>query len=636
MLFSLNRSTIGKFLAIGCLLGTSSVWAQYSKPKLSTEDADKGFTYSKSEVRSAGLVNTIDLMNVNSSFNPVLKHIGIYHNEENVPTAEFKKIDGPSPNYIEDKPLTALGKDASDPITFTSFQGYNDNSYTPPDNSIAIAPNGYIVSAMNSNYRIFKSDGAGKVIKYSSFHDLLKTYLPSLKGVAFDPRVIYDPQAGRFIMVVLYGNVSDSSKILILFSKTSDPTEGWNFYYLSGNPYNSGEWTDYPNIGVSNDELFITGNLFNNNQNPTRPIIWQIDKNQGFSGAQTIRFKTWTDLKNTTGGSAFTVVPAPFGQDGDIGPGMFFVSNDLYGGNSVRLFDLTGNIDDQTAAITSFTVAYPSKYNYYSPQYSPMKGSSRYLNAGDARIKQAFILGNTIHYVFASQNASTQNSDVVYVRLNVQNRTMDFRSLGLKGFQYSYPSIAASGDTLTNPSVMIGYLKGGSTIYPEIDAVSCDADFNFSASVVIKSGLSAIGIQNDNVQRWGDYTGCAREYDRSGKCVFAGAYGSAGGWNTLISEMTPTSNSAVAESAIEENKTVVFPNPVQDIYNVQFNMRREGMVTINLFDMEGKLVDVLYSDRAEEGPKLLSFNKAGLKQGVYLLQIRTDKRDILTKRIVVE
>lgn len=634
MVFSIDRFTIGKFLAACCILGSTAAYGQYAKPQLSGDGADKGFTYTSSAIKTADLANTVDLTKVNTTFNPVLEHIGIYHEEENIPTAKFKKIDGPSPNYIADRNNGSLAKDATQPITFTSFQGYNDNNYTPPDNNIAIAPNGFILSAMNSNYRIFNEQG--KLIKFSSYHDLLKTYMPNLKGVAFDPRVIYDPGAGKFIMVVLYGNVSDSSRVLIFFSKTDDPTAGWNFYTLSGNPFNSGEWTDYPNIGVSNDELFITGNLFNNAQNPTRPIIWQIDKNKGYAGDQ-IRFKTWTGLQNTVGGPAFTVVPAPFGQDGNVGPGMFFVSNDLYSGSSVKLFDLTGNMDDVSAKIMSYTIPYPNKYNYYSPQFSPQKSSTRYLNAGDARIKQAFILGNTVHYVFASQNASTSNSDVVYVRLDVQSKKLDFRSFGQKGFQYSYPSLAASGDTLTNPSVMIGFLRAGSTIYPEIDAVTCDSAFNFSSSVTIKSGASAIGIQADNVQRWGDYTGTAREYDGSGKCIFAGAYGSAGGWNTLIAELAPNASAAaVAESTTDNISSNVYPNPVQDIYNVEFNLRKASMVTINLYDAQGRMLDVLYSDRAEEGAKRLTFNKAGLQPGIYLLQIRTDRRDIMTKRIVIE
>ena len=53
------------------------------------------------------------------------------------------------------------------------------------------------------------------------------------------------------------------------FSSTNDPLDDWNIYMLVGDALDTNHWTDYPTISITDDDLFITGNLLLHN------VSWQ-------------------------------------------------------------------------------------------------------------------------------------------------------------------------------------------------------------------------------------------------------------------------------------------------------------------------------------------------------------------------
>jgi hypothetical protein len=569
----------------------------------------------------------------------VLQHIGIYHENEGGETAPPDPESIVYPTNVHMAHIVGEGgtenkSGIEPPVVFRDFAGYNDNQYTPPDNSVAVSDDGIIVSAMNSNLRIYKP--TGQITKLASFHDLFLSLYPSQKQAYFDPRVIYDSESGHFIVVVLVGNLADSSRIMILFSKTTNPLDGWNSYALSGNVLNKNQWTDYPNVAISDKELFISGNLFTNSQAFQEPFILQIGLQEGYDAA-TLQYRKWGNLRHSNGEAAFTIVPVPNGLSGNYTPGMNFVANQLGGGKLVTLFQLNGDRNSSGLSMTSTTLTY-SGFTYYSPSYSPQKGNTDYLNAGDCRIKQAFYLNGIIHYVFAAQS-STNTGLIVYCRLNVQSKTLDSRFLSLAGSYLSYPGLASLA-TISNPTdktVLIAYLRSSSLVYPEIDAITCDDAGNFSDAVVVEAGKSGVNILSDHIERWGDYIGVCRKYSTN-SCLVTGAYGSGGSWQTRIDEIGLNSDKVGIEeqTANTSEGMDLYPNPVQDRFNLKFNLRQEGPLNISLYDMQGRIVDVLYNGVEMEGEKSFSFNKEGLATGVYTLRITADKDRVSTKKIVVK
>lgn len=179
------------------------------------------------------------------------------------------------------------------PRLLNGFQGNRYSGQIPNDNDIAISKGGFIVSVTNTLVDIYNVNGQ----RLSSSSLTVFGGNVTTNGVIhYDPRVIYDPNADRFIVLFLEGDVSSTSQVVVAYSRTNDPTQGWNVYGFRTDEANL--WTDYPHVGISNDELFITGNLFLDTVPPTGSrargvIVWQASLQDGYDG-NTITLQKYT------------------------------------------------------------------------------------------------------------------------------------------------------------------------------------------------------------------------------------------------------------------------------------------------------------------------------------------------------
>jgi hypothetical protein len=102
----------------------------------------------------------------------------------------------------------------------------------------------------------------------------------TLNTATFDPKVVYDHFADRFVVVTLeqtelfFGEPADASRILLAVSKSGNPKtateKDWNYYAIDSNVpiFNSfvggdiGYWADYPGFEVDEEAIYITANMF--------------------------------------------------------------------------------------------------------------------------------------------------------------------------------------------------------------------------------------------------------------------------------------------------------------------------------------------------------------------------------------
>jgi hypothetical protein len=447
----------------------------------------------------------------------------------------------------------------------------------------------------------------------------------------YDPVVLYDSGSDRFFMVVLSTSVSTTSKVVCCFSKTNNPNDGWWYYQLTGNPLSNGCWFDYPKIGVSNNEVYVTGNLFTDAGSYTQSIIYQMTKAPGYSGGS-LNYIYWYNITN----SPFTINPASYGQLGNYGPGIYLVSNHENGTSSLIYFynltdDMTGSPTIQAYTInTSFTLG----------GNALQSGSSVVLNTDDTRVFSSFYLNGIVHFVFHSERTTGYNG-VNYNRLTVSSLTDWNINFGLDGYDYCYPSVASFGTSVTDKSVMVLFSRSGSTIFPEARLVYFDDSGTNSSSTLLKAGETYVDVyQSSGVTRWGDYSGISRKQDASSPEVWvAGCYGAAqsgqNALNTWIGQITGV-YTGVPVVKTPPTDIKLFPNPTFDRFNIEFSLENSAIVNIALFDASGKMVKLLLQDRAEEGKNLFSFNKGVLTNGVYFLQIRTDNKMLANEKIVIE
>ena len=153
----------------------------------------------------------------------------------------------------------------------------------PPDTHGAAGPN-HLVEVVNTTLAWYLKDGTRQ-----SIQDLNTFLAPAgSQGNVFDPKVVYDSYAGRFVVAVLDSDTTTYSSILVAVSKTSDPNAGWNFQRidslltLGGNTY----WTDYPGLAYDDAAVYVTGNAIPTGAGgPQNAHLWIMDKGLYSGGA---------------------------------------------------------------------------------------------------------------------------------------------------------------------------------------------------------------------------------------------------------------------------------------------------------------------------------------------------------------
>ena len=524
---------------------------------------------------------------------------------------------------------------AANPVIGSNFEGNWSVTSHPPDNNIAISNGGKIVSVNNDGVEYY--DQSGNLLYLDNWSDFINDN--TLNSSIYDPVILYDSQEDRFIMAVLHGTSSTTSKVILLFSKSNDPMNGWWIYQLSGNPLNDNSWFDYPKIGVSAQEVYITGNLYDNNDNYNESILYQVNKAEGLSG-QNLNYQWWFNLSSQPF-PAFTLVPTTYGHQGNIGPGMLFVSTRPGGENRVILWQLTDYLSNNPS-LNSFTV---SNVTAYSPAGNgAMPNTSKQLDNSDCRILNAFWLDNTVHYVFHSDVGQGWNG-IHYNRLDVNNLSNQTATLGKPGVEdYSFPVIASFATTTTDPSVAVSFLHSSPSIFPSTSVVSCNANMQWSAPVLIQAGTSHINFLGGNTERWGDYNGMSRKHNSATPVVWsATSFGTdivaSGGtlpntYKTWIAQVQTTGIS-IPENHPDEKYARAYPNPVSDLLHIDFELERREYIEIELFDLTGKLVKLLYADRPRSTALQLSFNTEALGSGQYLLVISNHEKQLQSEKILV-
>lgn len=422
------------------------------------------------------------------------------------------------------------------PVVLSSFEANEQGGWSPPDNDMAISDDGYIVSVVNSAVNYFDSEG-NSLVGEITFSNLFSSL--GLSNFLFDPKVMYDPVEDKFIMVCLSGNTPEESNVIVGFSVSQNPMDGWHFYTFGGS-WMQGNWFDYPNWAISDTDLIISGNLFNGGFDQV--AILQIDKTEAFTGG-TVEWEHFNNVQTGTGGGSFNVVPAEYPFEGSYGPGIFMVSNRSFGGGSVVFYEIT----DEVGANQELNAYNLSIANYESAGDAQQLGANSFLDTGGSRIRNATYADGTVHFVFTIDYQNSNWAGFRYCRVDVDNLDLEYVDFGQPGMDIAYPTVVPFGMDETTRAMMIGYLNSNANIYPQMSVVMMDGDMNFSEPTLIKSGDSPMTSTGES-QRWGDYSGGGIRLSADYPNVwFVGCYGKDNGYGNWIYEV---SDAAAGEAPI--------------------------------------------------------------------------------------
>lgn len=475
------------------------------------------------------------------------------------------------------------------------FDANTEDNSAPLDNTIACSGDNYIVSISNSFIEYFQNNT-------SKYKKDLKSFLNYEISSPCDPKVYFDPTTNRFILFLQRCDGSyNKSEIIVGFSISSNPMDGWNFYKLSGNPLNkTNHWFDYPKIGISKDGLFISGNIFiGGNGGLAQTVVYQIDKSLGFSGQQ-LKYRVWYDIAD----NPFTIMPVNYAFNNTYGKGIYLLSTTWQQkANYLKLYDITGDIYDDGASMNFHRVS-TTPYNFFAEAVQ----LNQRIDNGDIRIQDAVLSGNKIYFVFTSsndRNFSRINFNVLDIP-TLQNKST---LIGDKdNFSYAYPSLHFFSQENETPTVLIQYNGTSNQSYPDIRCKTCDDNFNCSEEIVVKAGESTI----NNYDRWGDYSGVAKNQTHKYQLWLSSSYGKSKRRQTYVANIVAFNQPTIPEDSLLFNQ-------LSSTSSVKFNLSAASDIQV-LLKTAGQTTTI-FEGKAEKGDNIFEIFTNDLKKGDYTIEV---------------
>ena len=536
-------------------------------------------------------------------------------------------------------PVTGLSSSraaaGTEPTIGTNFEGNNFNG-VPNDNDMAISNDSMVVSVTNSRIHIYNSVTEEQLL-FRSLGNLADTL--DISGSKFDPKVIYDPSNDRFVMIYLNGSTFATSKIIVAFSKTNDPTAEWNLYALPGNPLENLTWSDYPVVGISGKDLFIGINTFTNgstnNSGFIETCLWQVGLKEGYIGFDLIT-KYYSDILSGSK-EIFNICPIQEG-DAPMGENMFLLSNrntDLEN-DTLFLLEVTGRVSDPSTELIVRTVIADEPYILPVPAEQE---AGHQFDTNDNRVLGGYTKNNRLHFVQSCTDPSTGTSAIYYGVIDGHegnSPTVTSRIFSDPALYYGYPNISWCGLTDGDEQSIITFNHSSETVFAGFSTIHVNANLEASDRVEIKSGLGYVNVLQSNLERWGDYSGSQRLYDEPGTIWAVGSFGSAAhGHGTWLSQITtPDLATGITTIQTEDINSLVYPNPFINQIEVVFELQKTTFLRLELVDIEGRIVKLIMEDRMKAGTNQISFNGSFLTAGTYFLNAYSGDNVVFSKQVI--
>lgn len=106
----------------------------------------------------------------------------------------------------------------------------------------------------------------------------------------------------------------------------------------------------------------------------------------------------------------------------------------------------------------------------------------------------------------------------------------------------------------------------------------------------------------------------------------------AGGNNITCSQINyNAAGNSVGEISFNAINPALYPNPVQSIGNLTFNLPSPEKVSVKIFDLAGRMVANVFEGIGEGGENQVNFGTEGLANGLYIYRIETANQSVSNK-----
>jgi len=416
------------------------------------------------------------------------------------------------------------------PSASASFGGIAATGWLPPDCTMATGPEHVLVS-VNSSVAIHAKAGGAVLLSQT----LTAWFANVAQGLTiFDPKALYDQHAGRWVLLaVAFTENPNRSVFLLSCSATSDPMGSWRNYSLDAmldgsTPTNN--WADYPGLGVDNQAIYLTANMFAFGGGFRYAKLRVVPKSGPYSGGAAA-YTDFVRLRDANGQLSFTVTPChTFGA-----PQVeYLVNSGFPSGNTLTLWQVGNPAGTPVLTRTSVNVS-----TYSLPPNAQQKGGGTPLNTGDVRVLHAVFRGDSVWAVLTTAHnwgAGANRASVHWFQIRGATATLVQEGIyGSSSKHYYYP--AACPDS--NGNLVMVFSRSGSTEYAQIrytGRLSSDALGQLQTSRLLKAGSANYkALDSGGRNRWGDYAGIAADPANSRVVWFYSMYAIPGNqWATQV------------------------------------------------------------------------------------------------------
>jgi hypothetical protein len=458
-----------------------------------------------------------------------------------------------------------------------NFQGLSANDdiavfggfFVPPDQGSAVGPNHY-VEMINLVYSIYNKDGSVAVPATALSTFYANAGLPNKGTSLSDPRIVYDPQSGRWFAAIITTD-SNSNSIFIAVSQTSDPTGAWKGVSFVANTI-ANNFADYPTIGVDANAFYIASNNFLNLSTFDGVSLTTIPKADLLASTPTAANRS--HFENIVGGGTPGTTPftfAPVSAFDGRGHGVVMSIDGFTPASVLHHYQVMNPGSNSSSLSADNPIAVPQ---YWNSQAVHEPDGSRTLDGGGSRTgsNNVYQVGNI---VWITDNilptAATGNGAYDAIRWyeidESTNTLLQSGTISDPHHDYSYPSIAANaaGD------VVIGFTATGDSTtsdYPGawyVAGTTTGGVTTFGAPTPLRNGISNYNITASGRNRWGDFSAISVDPNNPNSFWIAEEAAVAGDparttrtqvWGTQISQIT-FGNCASASSSLTVNEPAI-------------------------------------------------------------------------------
>jgi hypothetical protein len=390
-----------------------------------------------------------------------------------------------------------------------------DPAIVPPSDSQVAVGRSKAVQAVNQTIAVFnqRSGELELQVPFERFFDPLVTEETFVGGrpVIFDPRLRYDSKADRFVLSVFYMYfVSWSGSWLLAVSDNSNPNGDWHLYRV---PTYSGDWPDYPRLGLDQDAIYLTATMIPQEgefavEGDEEVAI--LDKSAAYNGAEA-RTNHFTGLLR--GGPSqsldFVVQPAfqPFsgGQTGS-----YYLLDTQFPEDRLTLWEVTNPLDDPSLKCSSLSV---DPFSFAPPARQPDTDAS--VEIESYRLMNLEYAEGSLWTAHATGYDWNNEEDrpvaaIRWYEIDPANTSViQSGTYGEPGKSYFFPHIKSDG----NRTLMVYDVSGPET-YLGIEIAGRTADYTegkMEDTLTIQRGQSSMEHPTRFGRRdpvwWQDYTG---------------------------------------------------------------------------------------------------------------------------------